>query len=152
MSILSWLKQAGSTINNAGLIDTESMTFARGEEEFHGLDMKGALEAHMRWVKRLEGKITGDNHEQLDVATVASDCECTLGKWLHGTARKQFRDSADYQDLCRVHADFHLKAGEILNNVVNGDEDKANSNLKEIRYQSGNVQLSLVRLYSHAKQ
>ncbi len=151
MSILSWLKKAGSSVTNAGLIDTDSMTFAKGEEQFHGLDMKGALDAHTQWVRRLEGKISGENREQLDVATVASDCECSLGKWLHGTARQQFGDSGDYQELRRVHADFHLKAGEILNNVVNGDQDKAEGNLKEIRYQSGNVQLSLVRLYSRVQ-
>lgn len=152
MSILSWFRQASANVTNAGLIDTDSMTFAKGEEEFHGLDMKGALEAHMSWVRRLEGKISGENHEQLDVATVASDCNCTLGKWLHGTARQQFGDSDDYKELRRIHADFHLKAGEILNNVVHGNKEQANSNLKEIRYQSGNVQLSLVRLYSHAQQ
>lgn len=151
MSILTWLKQAGSSVTKTGLIDTDSMTFAKGEEQFHGLDMKGALDAHMQWVRRLEGKISGENREQLDVATVASDCNCALGEWLHSTAKQQFGETADYQELRRVHADFHLKAGEILNNVLNGDQDKAKSNLKEVRYQSGNVQLSLVRLYSHVQ-
>jgi hypothetical protein len=151
MSILSWFKQVSSSVTSAGLIDTESMTFSKGEEQFHGLDMKGALDAHIAWTRRLEGKISGENREQLDVATVASDCECKLGKWIHGTAKQQFGGSADYNELRRVHADFHLKAGEILNNVINGDQAKALGNLKEIRYQSGNVQLSLVRLYSHAQ-
>lgn len=151
MSILSWLKQVSSSATSAGLIDTESMTFAKGEEQFHGLDMKGALEAHTAWTRRLEEKICGVNNEQLNVATVASDCECKLGKWIHGTAKQQFGGLADYEELRRVHADFHLKAGEILNNVLNGEQDRASSNLKEIRYQSGNVQLSLVRLYSHSQ-
>lgn len=150
MSILSWLKQVGSG-TSADMINSGAMTFAQGEEQFHGLDMKGALEAHTAWTKRLEGKISGENQESLDVAAVASDCQCQLGKWIHGTAKQQFGDSSDYEELRRVHADFHLKAGEILNNVLNGDHTMAASNLKEIRYQSGSVQLSLVRLYSHAQ-
>ena len=151
MSILSWLKQVSTSVTSAGLIDTESMTFAKGEEQFHGLDMKGALDAHTAWTRRLEGKITGENKEQLNVATVASDCECKLGKWIHSTAKQQFDGSSDYEELRRIHAEFHLKAGEILNNVINGEQEKASINLKEIRYQSGKVQLSLVRLYSHAQ-
>jgi hypothetical protein len=151
MSILSWLKTVTSGSEQSEFIDTGSMKFAAGEEQFLGLDMKDALDAHTAWTKRLEGKISGENREELDVATVASDCNCTLGKWLHGPAKKEFGDSGDYNDLVRVHADFHLKAGEILNNVINGDEETANKNLKEIRYQSGNVQLSLVRLYSHTQ-
>jgi hypothetical protein len=150
MSILSWLKQVGSG-TSADMINSGAMTFAQGEEEFHGLNMKDALEAHTAWTRRLEGKISGENQEQLNVAVVASDCECKLGKWIHGTAKQQFGATPDFEELRRVHADFHLKAGEILNNVLNGDQAKAASNLKEIRYQSGSVQLSLVRLYSHAQ-
>ncbi len=149
MSVLSWLKEVTIGENKAGFIDTDSMTFANGEEQFRGLDMKAALDAHTAWTRRLEDKIGGKSQEELDVATVATDCECTLGKWLHGTARQEFGETPDYRELRRVHADFHLKAGEILNNMLNGDREKALKNLKELRYQSGNVQLSLVRLYSH---
>jgi hypothetical protein len=151
MSILSWLKEVTTGDTKAGFIDTDAMTYAKGEEQFHGLDMKAALDAHMAWTQRLEGKLSGENQENLEVASVASDCECMLGKWLHGDARQQFGESGDYQELRQVHADFHLKAGEILNNVLNGDREQALKNLRELRYQSGNVQLSLVRLYSHAQ-
>lgn len=151
MSILSWLKEVTAGESKAGFIDSDAMTFAKGEEQFHGLDMKAALDAHMAWTRRLEDKLSGANQEDLDVATVASDCECKLGKWLHNTARQQFGESPDYHDLQKVHADFHLKAGRILNNVLNGDRDQALKNLKDLRYQSGNVQLALVRLYSHAQ-
>jgi hypothetical protein len=151
MSILSWLKEVTTGDSKTGFIDTEAMTFAKGEETFQGLDMKAALDAHTAWAKRLEDRLNGLSQEDLDVATVASDCNCTLGKWLYGDARKSFSESGDYEELRRVHADFHLKAGEILNNVLNGDREQAMKNLKDLRYQSGNVQLSLVRLYSHSQ-
>jgi len=151
MSILSWLKEVTAGDNTVGFIDTSSMTFAKGEEQFLGLDMKAALDAHMAWTRRLEAKLNGDRQDDLDLATVASDCECKLGKWLHGSAKLQFGEIPDYAELRRIHADFHLKAGEILNNVVNGDREMALKNLKDLRHQSGNVQLALVRLYSHAQ-
>jgi hypothetical protein len=150
MSILTWLKEVTSG-GSAEFIDTNGMTFAKGEEQFHGLDMKAALDIHMGWTHRLQGKLTGHNPEHLDVATVASDCECTLGKWIHGSAKEQFGGLPEYHQLRQTHAEFHLKAGEILNNVVNGECEVAKSNLKELRFQSGNVQLALVRLYSQAQ-
>lgn len=151
MSILTWLKEVTLGDHQAGFIDTDSMTFAKEEEQFLGLDMKAALDAHIAWEKRLEDKISGTSQEMLDVATVASDCECTLGRWLHGSARMKFGESREYLELREVHADFHLNAGEILNNVMNGDREAAVRNLRELRFQSGNVQLSLVRFYSHAQ-
>lgn len=149
MSILTWLKEV-TTGGHPGFIETGGMTFAEGEEQFHGLNMKAALDAHVAWTHRLEGKLNGDNPEELDVATVASDCDCKLGKWIHSSAKQQFGDVPEYHQLRETHADFHRKAGEILNNVGNSESELAHSNLKELRYQSGKVQLALVRLYSHA--
>lgn len=151
MSILAWLKEVTTSGNKAGFIDAGSITFDKGEEQFKGLDMKAALDAHLAWTKRLEDSLNGTSNETLDAATVSSDCKCALGQWLYGVAREQFAGSSEYQELRQVHADFHLKAGEILSNVLNGEDEQAYWNLRELRYQSGNVQLSLVRLYSHAQ-
>lgn len=148
MSILAWLKDvaAGQRLD---LMEAGTLTFAEGEEQFHGLNMKDALDAHMEWTRRLEAKLNGDNQESLDVATVASDCECKLGKWIHGAAKQQFGEVPDFHHLRNTHAEFHLNAGEILNDVLHGNREEALANLKQLRYQSGNVQLALVRLYSH---
>ena len=150
MSILSWFKEVTSGNASAELMQ-QSLEFKDGEQDFHGLNMRDALDAHTAWTKRLEGKIEGSNNEELDIAKVASDCECVLGKWIHGEAKKQFGEESDLEELRKVHADFHLKAGEILNNVTNGDHEDARENLKKLRHQSGSVQLSLVRLYSHSQ-
>ena len=150
MSILSWFKHVTEDSTGADLME-QPLTFGEGEEVFSGLNMREALDAHMAWTNRLEGKITGENKEELDVVAVASDCECKLGRWIHGEAKRQFGQEPDLEELRRVHADFHLKAGEILNNVTNGQEKDALANLKQLRHQSGTVQLSLVRLYSHSQ-
>lgn len=153
MSILRWFKEVTSGSATADLIE-QPLVFIDGEQEFHGLDIKDALDAHTAWTQRLERIIAGNSDEDLNVyaiARVASDCECKLGQWIHGEAARQFGDEAVLNELRHEHADFHLKAGEILNNIFSGEQDDANANLKKLRYQSGIVQLALVRLYSHSK-
>ena len=149
MSILSWLKEVTSG-DKAGRIDSGSLTFANEEEQFQGLDMKAALDAHAAWIKRLDDQLNGVSDEVIDLATVSSDCKCVLGKWIHGDALQQFGESGAYTELRQVHADFHRKAGEVLYNVISGEREQAARKLRELRAKSNNVQLSLVRLYSHA--
>lgn len=145
MSLLNWLKNA--TSGNT----TEPLEFGAGEENFRGLNMKDALDAHTAWTQRLEKKLSGENKDDIEVATVAVDHKCTLGHWIHNEAKQSFGAITEYDELKRVHADFHLKVGEVLNNVTNGNETEAKSGMREIRGKSGEVQLSLIRLYSVAK-
>lgn len=148
MSIVDWFKQVTTGDPRADLM-SQPLSFGENEEQFHGLNMREAMDAHMAWTRRLENKLTGKSNEPLTVATVASDCECTLGKWLHGPAKQAFGASPEYEELRKEHADFHLCAGEILNNVINEEQSSAVNKLKKLRHKSGVVQLSLVRLYSH---
>ena len=150
MSILSWLKAVSANGSSAEAIQSQTMQFADGEEQFHGLNMKNALDAHIEWSHRLEAQISKTATEELEVGIVASDDRCTLGKWLHSVARDEFGNLPEYEELKRIHAAFHLKAGEILNDVQNGETENARALLKDLRRGSGEVQLSLVRLYSKA--
>lgn len=152
MSILSWFKAVTTGGNQSDLIQTEKMTFGQGEEEFKGLNMREALDAHAEWTHRLEAKINGTSNEELIVSKVACDDQCTLGKWIYGEAHKQFSAMGSYQDLKHVHADFHLTAGQVLNNVLNGESEQAREQLKQVRFKSGNVQLALVRLYTDVQK
>ena len=83
-------------------------------------------------------------------AGIRTDSECKLGQWIHGDDARQFSDKAALNELRQVHADFHLKAGEFLMSIFNGEQDGAKNNLKKLRYQSGTVQLALVRFCSHS--
>jgi len=128
------------------------MHFAENEKQFHGLNMKEVMDAHVAWTKRLEDVLSGVSHEQLDLATVASDCECSLGQWLYGPAKKLVGHTSEYDELLKVHADFHLNAAEVLKNFLQGKQQSAESNLRKLRSQSSMVQLSLVRLFSIVQQ
>ncbi len=150
MSILSWLKTVTHGGNTADLIN-QPLTFGAGEEEFQGLNMKDALDAHTQWTHRLEAILNGTSNETLEVGTVAADCHCALGHWIHGHAKQNFSNLSEYDELKRKHAEFHLTAGEVLNNVQNGEGHKASEGLRKIRGKSGEVQIALIRLYSVAR-
>ena len=126
------------------------MHFAQGEESFHGLDMKHALDAHMAWLHRIEMKLNGLSNERLDLPSIASDDHCTLGHWIHGEAKQKFAGLPEYQELRNTHASFHLIVGQALNDIENGDGARVRDNFRQIRHKSGEVQLALIRLYSKA--
>jgi len=146
MSILSWLKAVTEGGNSPELIQSSPMHFAPGENAFHGLDMKHALDAHINWLHRIEMALNGKEH--IELAKVAGDHDCTLGHWIHGEAKKRFGNLTEYQELRNIHADFHLLVGQALNDIANGYGAQVRESLKPIRHKSGEVQLALIRLYS----
>lgn len=150
MSIINWLRQVTGGGATASLLE-QPIQFAVDEARHHGLDMKGALDAHLAWNKRLEDVLSGKSEEQLEPDIVASDCKCALGKWLHGSAKTKMGSSADYEELLRVHADFHLNAAEVLRDFLHGQTYSAELNMHKLRMQSNMIQLALVRLFSESK-
>lgn len=150
MSILTWLRKVTNGGATAELLE-QPMQFAEEEARFHNLNMKEALDAHAAWTTRLEDVLSGKTEEHLEPAKVASDCECTLGKWIHGPAKSVMGDSADYVDLKNIHAEFHLNAAEVLKDFLHGQTYTADLNLSKLRMQSNMIQLSLVRLFSTHK-
>lgn len=151
MSILSWLKEVTAGSRTAFM--ERPLKFAQGEQHFRGLDMREALDIHNAWTQRLEALIAGTSDEQPAIGTLASDNQCTLGEWIHGYAKRHFAGLAEYQELQRVHANFHLTAARIRNDLRNGTEGLSEDEcLRQIRHKSGHVQLALVRLYSAVRE
>ncbi len=144
----SWLaKKLGFDDNAAGFI-------APGEGNLSGLNLKEALDAHAEWKNRLQTEIDGlSTNAPLDVSLVASDCQCTLGKWLHGTGKKKFARLPEYKKALKAHASFHISAAEVVIEYQSGNTEQAKKLLStSFREASNNNQLELVRLFSAAKK
>jgi len=151
MGLLDWLLHANKN-EAADVAHDKAIEFDKGEEEFHGLNMKQAIDAHVNWKKRLENALSGSGSESLEVGKVAADDGCVLGQWLHGEGKKRFSQVPEYQDLLGSHANFHLLAGDILCDVHAGRHDEAREKLqRDFRQKSDRVQLGLVRLYAKAR-
>jgi len=146
MSILSWLKNAVAGKPQAPI------EFKDDEKQLGSLDMKGAIDAHMAWKARLQAQIAGEADETLEVAAVASDRNCALGKWIFGEAKQGYGWMEEYATLRDAHARFHACAGAILKDAQKGARDAAEQALKgDLRRNSEAVQLALVRLYAKVR-
>ncbi len=132
----------------------ESTFGHRGQRKysFRALNLRTALDAHTAWKARLEAELSGESDDKLDVSVVGSDCQCVLGKWLHGTGKKLYAKLPEYQSAVKAHADFHLAAAEVVIEHQSGSTETARNLLKSnFRTASNNNQLELVRLFSAAQ-
>ncbi len=150
MSIISWLREVTGGGAAAKLLE-QPLHFTEEQLQLHDLDLNEVLDSHMMWPRRLEQILSGDSSESFDLATVASDCECSLGVWLRGPAKQALNNSIDYQDLLNIHADFHLNTAEVLKDHLHERQESARLNLRKLRIQSGMMQLALVRLFPEQK-
>jgi hypothetical protein len=150
MGIVDWLFRVEK---DARVAENTPIPFDRDEEEFHGLNMKAAIDAHRQWKERLEMTLAGTSGETLEVERVAADHHCVLGQWLHGEARKRFAKTAEYRDLVKSHSEFHLVAGDILCNAHAGETTIAHEKLHTVfRRCSDRVRLDVIRLYARHKE
>jgi hypothetical protein len=148
MSIMSWLHRVTAGDENV----SSSATFAAGEENLHGLNMKEAIDAHVAWKTRLAAQLSGTDSETLEIGAVASDDRCELGMWIHSEGEQRFSDLPEFAELRKQHAQFHLNAGNILLAAHNDGKEAADKMLhgSEFRQGSDLVQLGLVRLYARS--
>ncbi len=121
---------------------------AYSADEIAGLDFKKAIDAHMQWKERLRAVIEGNGSEQLDVATVACDDRCVLGKWIHGPGGSDHGTLGQFVQLRDHHAEFHVCAAGVL------AEAQAGRGQEALRQMSGSyakaseqVKHDLIRLY-----
>jgi hypothetical protein len=113
-------------------------------------DGKTAIDAHVKWKERLQDYIAGNSGEELAVETVARDDNCALGVWLAGEGRQHYGHLPAFDDLCRIHGEFHHCAGEVLKAAKIGQRDRALEMLEEGDYvrASDEVTVALVELFA----
>lgn len=145
MSILSWLQQT-----LAGKQPVQ-MHFAAGEEEFAGLNLKEALEAHLQWKDRLTALTNDPQAHRPDPKQVAADQLCALGKWLYGRGKQEFGHLKEYEQLRQTHIQFHTTAAAVIRFTESEQQAQATQLLRgPFRALSNDVQLHLISLYSAA--
>lgn len=148
MALMDWLKKR--------LAGDETAEFKISEEDnsaLAGLNLSQVIEAHMAWKVRLQGTLLGTSNEQLEVAAVAQDNVCALGKWLYTEGQHHYGRLPEYEELRKTHADFHLCAGQVLIEFHDNKIESATQLLRgKFRNLSDMIQLDLVRLFAAAKQ
>lgn len=151
MGLLAWLRR-----HDAGHLPTSDTHLTPEidpeEDLFEGLYLGQAVQGHLAWKKRLKAIVIEGRQDDVDIAQVAPDDLCALGQWLNGPARARYGKLPEYARLRKIHAEFHLTAGQVLLNSSNGQRDAAETMLRgAFSALSDQVQLELVRFYSVAR-
>jgi Chemoreceptor zinc-binding domain len=88
---------------------------------------ESVVKAHIGWFEDLR-KAMETGQSDMAPAVVAVDTECEFGKWVHSELRALC--SADlFEQIKRIHADFHRAAAAILTLALNGRQADARARL-----------------------
>jgi methyl-accepting chemotaxis protein len=91
------------------------------------IDLDEAIQAHGEWKVKLSDAC--QSRSRLDCASISRDDCCKLGVWLHGKARRDYRQLPGYLDCVNKHAAFHREAGKVAELINNGEYAVAKSQL-----------------------
>lgn len=117
-------------------------------------DGKTAIDAHIKWKERLHDYILGHSDEELQVETVARADQCALGVWLDGEGKDHHAGQPAFENVRRLHAQFHLCAGKVLAVAQSNRREEAMAMLEEGEYAtaSDEVTAALVDLFAERRQ
>jgi len=87
-------------------------------------EINKAIAAHAAWRDKLNEAIASGKSESTP-EKVRADNNCGFGKWLHEKIDPNLKSTAEYQKICKLHADFHLAAGDILDLALQGKKADA---------------------------
>lgn len=91
------------------------------------MDLTQAIQKHAEWKLKLRSAIA--KKEKMDVATIARDDCCELGKWLHGNEKAKLGAMAAFPTCLRKHAAFHVEAGKVAQAINDGQYTAAEAML-----------------------
>lgn len=73
-----------------------------------------AIKIHNAWRARLHSSLQSGGTDLDPLSVGLCDC-CDFGRWLHDAAQEQrLGASAHYQEIARLHRDFHQSAAAIV--------------------------------------
>jgi methyl-accepting chemotaxis protein len=87
------------------------------------MDLQEAITAHSEWKTKLRGAISAQS--RLDVASIARDDGCLLGKCLHGESRPTYGPLASHKACVAKHALFHKEAAKVASVINDGKYPEA---------------------------
>ncbi len=114
-----------------------------------GLDFVAAIEAHRKWKDRLTDYVNGTSTEKLDHSAICRDDQCALGKWIYSSGVSLTGHLPLFHQLKAKHAQFHVSAAQVVEQVQMGKKENALKILQEGDFpkNSREVQALLSKLY-----
>lgn len=92
-------------------------------------EIEKAITAHGEWKNKLRAAIETGMSESTP-ERVKQDNNCSFGKWLHERIDPAMKNTTFYNDVVKLHADFHKEAAAILEFTLKGDKDNASKEME----------------------
>ena len=84
-----------------------------------------AIGAHAQWMSQLRQAVL-DAHFGVDVESIRAADQCDFGRWLYGSRLSAAdRATENYQEVERLHVDFHELAAQVVEKAVAGQAVEA---------------------------
>lgn len=89
--------------------------------------IEDAIGKHTRWMSALQ-QVVFDARAAMDVESIRAADQCEFGKWLCASFwLPEDRATDQYQEVRKVHAEFHALAGQIVELAASGKAVEAYS-------------------------
>ena len=88
-------------------------------------DIESAIAAHTGWRKVFVSAIEGCNADALKDLEISDHTQCVLGAWLHAPRQRVHADNEVFNDVVRIHKQFHEIAVHIIELIREGDVENA---------------------------
>lgn len=83
-------------------------------------DIESAISQHAAWMTHLRKAVLGA-YSGMDREDIRADNQCEFGKWLYGShLSAEQRVSEYFQEVRRLHAEFHQLAARVLDLAASG--------------------------------
>ena len=150
MGIFDWFKALSKDDNKPSVPAAAPLAGSINENAvINGLDFVAAIEAHRKWKERLTAYTLGTSTEKLDHSVICRDDQCALGKWIYGNGMTLTGHLPIFHQLKDKHAQFHISAAQVVEQVQHNQHESAISLLKEGAFSknSRDVQRLISKLY-----
>lgn len=81
-------------------------------------ELREAIAAHGQWKVKFRDFMAGKL--ELDANVVQQNNQCQFGKWLESHGHKLLK-GADYDEINRLHSEFHKIAADVIRKKKSGD-------------------------------
>jgi hypothetical protein len=93
-------------------------------------EIKKAIGAHGLWKARLMTAVSTGSSE-FTVAQVSADSNCEFGRWLYNGIDAGAKQSPHYEEVRKLHAQFHAVAGTVLGSALAGRQAEAKASIED---------------------
>ena len=104
----------------------------------------GAIQYHEMWKEKIDA-MRATREFNMTVDEIASDCECSLGRWMYSSVfPSEIKSTPAYENVRRLHEEFHKCAAELIEIEMKGFYGRPiNYNDTTFRYNASSYDLKV---------